>query len=262
MLGHKKFLHEGLCLPDCAGNVSSSGHPGRYGNQITIDLRRSDMPTRNKTKGEISCAEAKAILGISHQRLHQLIKKGALRATEHRRAGAIRSQWTVNRADVMERRQKALEHRDKSVEGFPTLGKAIAPEGYFTLRDVAELLDVTTETVRYWVRTGRLSSERLTPANPGYPRRAVICIPIAEVEKMTPSSQLIKRLTARPEPTYPDTTDPAVRSGLYDTLAKQEAEIERLEEQVNALREQITSVTADDLSSKMDAILDALKRPY
>lgn len=88
-------------------------------------------------------AEAARRLGVTPQRVHQLIRDGGL--ASHRVGNRV-----VVPLDAIEAR---LRHRP---------GRwGDVPDGMLTFADAAERLGVSVTTVRAWIRSGKLAAVRL-----------------------------------------------------------------------------------------------------
>lgn len=217
---------------------------------------------------EISTSEAARILGISFARIHQLAESGKIEGTYHRKNNGKRGKWTLSRKSVMDRlaAKQAAEVSVKAGEHKP-----IAPEGLMTTRQVAEHFGVATETVRSWVRRGRLQTAGTMPQRFG---REATVFAAEDVEAFVPPSVANPNWRAAFIPGKGITKDGVTYSlddaeqgngEQADSVSEQQSEIERLEAQIAELREQMqtTNQTSMDLlSAKIDQIVEVITRPY
>ena len=100
--------------------------------------------------GYLKVADAARKLGISRQRVHQLILSGDLRGKVHYRRTYVHQNSVTSRRDLLENVPDDHE---------------LAPDGWLTVRQVADRFDVSRSTARNWMRTGVLSGCVQDPRN-------------------------------------------------------------------------------------------------
>lgn len=123
-------------------------------------------------EGYMSTAEAAEALGVNRSRVCQLVKAGKLEAERIGNAYAVS-------ADSVARRLEESPTAGNPNFGKPGYGKgkrrAVAPDGYMTVKEAAAALGVSGARVRQLIGEGRLTARKRKGAN---------IVPAAEVAEL------------------------------------------------------------------------------
>ncbi len=108
------------------------------------------------TEQYCTSTEAAIQLGVGPSKVHAYIQQGRLRAVRVARGNASGLVWMVERASVDAIVQEVVNARESFV-GKETIE---VPEGFYTIKQVAQRLGVSVGAVHKYIRQGRLSAMR------------------------------------------------------------------------------------------------------
>lgn len=115
---------------------------------IEFNIQPMDDGDSNKV---VSITEAARINGVTRQAIYVAIKQGKLRATKNA------TRWTIDLEDLEEYRQNKYSRSKSTFEGEPLFDNE---KGYFSINQVAKMLNVPAQKIYYATRVGLLKAIR------------------------------------------------------------------------------------------------------
>lgn len=115
-----------------------------------VSIIHDDEQGQSEDKSVVSITEAAKINNVTRQAIYVAIKQKKLRATK-------KTRWEIDLKDLEEYRKNKY-CRSKSMFGGELLFDNT--KGYFSINQVAKILDVPAQKIYYATRTGKLKGSR------------------------------------------------------------------------------------------------------
>lgn len=121
---------------------------------MTEDRRknsRAKLKARDEESRIVSITEAAKINKVTRQAIYVAIKLGKLKATK------VQSRWSINTQDLDDYRQHKYSRTKSTYNGQLLFDN---DKGYFSVNQVAEMLNVPAQKIYYATRVGLLKAHR------------------------------------------------------------------------------------------------------
>lgn len=120
-------------------------------NQKKESLELGNTPNSNAEAKIVSITEAARINNVTRQAIYVAIKLGKLKATK------VQSRWTIDITDLEEYRKHKYSRSKSTFDGELLFDNN---RGYYSVNQVASMLNVPAQKIYYATRVGLLKAQR------------------------------------------------------------------------------------------------------